>query len=137
MDDEDAPSSNDATRPWPSALRHANDREHDAELANVLSRTEIMVARFYKEGHLTLKLGQLFLDTVRHPLFDVKELRSETIVHLLRRLERPFTDTAVHAYNLWKEGDGNQRLELVVRDFLDVFRKLMRSLDWRDHFDPI
>ena len=89
MDDEDAPSSNDATRPWPSALRHANDREHDAELANVLSRTEIMVARFYKEGHLTLKLGQLFLDTVRHPLFDVKELRSETIVHLLRRLERP------------------------------------------------
>ena len=75
------------------------------------------------------------MDTVRHPLFDVKELRSETIVHLLRRLERPFTDTAVHTYNLWKEGDGNQRLELVVRDFLDVFREIMRSPEWRDHFD--
>jgi len=79
--------------------------------------------------------SELFLDTVRHPLFDVKELRSETIVHLLRRLERPFTDTAVHTYNLWKEGDGNQRLELVVRDFLDVFREIMRSPEWRDHFD--
>ena len=67
MDEEDALSANDAARPWPSARRHAMDRERDAELADVLNRTEIMVASFHKEGHLTLKLGQLFLDTVRHP----------------------------------------------------------------------
>jgi len=65
MDEEDAPSAN-AVRPWPSARLHAIDRERDAELADVLNRTEIMVASFHKQGHLTLKLGQLFLDTVRH-----------------------------------------------------------------------
>ena len=79
MDEEDGPSANDASRPWPSARRQTIDRERDAELADVLNRTEIMVASFHKQGHLTLKLGQLFLDTVRHPLFDVKELQSETM----------------------------------------------------------
>ena len=81
MDQEDAPSANDAARPgpWPSARRHVIDQERDAELADVPNRTEIMVASFHKQGHLTLKVGQLFLDTVRHPLFDFKELRSETM----------------------------------------------------------
>ena len=84
MDDDDAPSANEAARPWPSALLHANDRVRDAEFADVLNRTEIMVASFQKEGDLTLTLSQLFLDPVRRPDFHVKELRSETIVHLLR-----------------------------------------------------
>ena len=127
MDDEDAPSSNDATRPWPSALLHANDREHDAKLANVLSRTEIMVSRFYKEGHLTLKLGQLFLDTVRHPLFDVKELRSETIVHLLRRLERPFTDTAMHIYRYSCAHGNTTHSSAMLKDLLTQLRKTPMS----------
>ena len=84
MDDDDAPSANEAARPWPSALLHANDRERDAEFVDVLNRTEIMVASFQKEGDLTLTLSQLFLDPVRRPDFHVKELRSETIVDLLR-----------------------------------------------------
>ena len=85
VDDDNA--ANDAVRPFPSALRHANDRERNDELADVLNRTlrtEIMVPSFHKEGHLTLKLCQLFLETARHPDLDVKELRSETIVHLFR-----------------------------------------------------
>ena len=84
MNDDDAPSANEAARQWPSALLHANDRERDAEFADVLNRTEIMVASFQKEGDLTLKLSQLFLYTVRRPDFHVKELCNETIVHLLR-----------------------------------------------------
>jgi len=38
---------------------------------------------------------------VRHPLFDPKDLCSETFVRLLRRLKRPFEETAMHTYNLW------------------------------------
>ena len=57
MDEEDAPSANDSSRPWPSARWHAIDRERDAELADVLNRTEIMVASIHKQGNLTLKLG--------------------------------------------------------------------------------
>ena len=82
VDDDNA--ANDAMRPFPSALRHANDRECNAELADLLNRTEIVVPSFHKEGHLSLNLCQLFLETARHPDLDVNELRSETIVHLLR-----------------------------------------------------
>ena len=82
VDDDNA--ANDAARPFPSALLHANYRERNAESADVLNRTEIMVPSFHKEGHLTLKLCQLFLETARHPDLDVKELSSETIVHLFR-----------------------------------------------------
>ena len=57
MDDDDAPSANEAARPWPSALLHANDRVRDAEFADVLNRTEIVVASFQKEGGLTLRLS--------------------------------------------------------------------------------
>ena len=77
-------AANNAARPFPSALLHANDRERNAELADVLNRTEIMAPSFHKEGHLALKLCQLFSETARHPDLDVKELRSETIVHLFR-----------------------------------------------------
>ena len=55
MDDEAAPSANDAARPWPSARRHAMDRERDAELADVLNRTEIMAPSFHKEGHACVR----------------------------------------------------------------------------------
>ena len=134
MDCDDAPSPNDV-RPWPTAQRHANDRERDAELANVLSRTEIMVANFNKIGHLTERVGQALMDMLHHPEFDIDDLRSENIVNLLRRLERPFAETAVHTYNLWKEGDGNQRLDFVVSEYLEVFREIMRSPEWKHQFD--
>ena len=94
-----------------------------------------MIAQFHAKGHLSLHLGQVLLDMVRHPLFDAKDIRSQNIVHLLRRLERPFMETAMTTYNLWQEGDGNQRLELVVRDYLEVFREIMRNPEWRNSFD--
>ena len=135
MEDSEAPSPNDAARPWPSALRHAIHRERDADLANTVSTTEIMLVDFYKKGHLSQATGQILLNMVRHPLFDPKDIRSETIVHLFRRLERPFAETAMHTYNLWQEGDGNQRLEFVVLDYLEVFREIMRNREWQDQFD--
>ena len=137
MDVDDAPSPNDAERPWPSAQLDAIDRMRDAELAEVLNKTEFMIVRFYQKGHLTLRLGQLLFDMLRHPNFDITEVRSDSIVKLHRQLERPFAETAVQTYNLWKEGDGNQRLELVKRDWLDCFREIMRNPEFKKHFDLI
>ena len=34
-------------------------------------------------------------------------------------------------------GDGNQNLTLVVRDYLEVFREIMRDSRWKDHFDLV
>ena len=121
MENDEAPSSNDVAAPWPSAKRQTINRERDAELANVLSKTEIMIADFHESGHLTLRSGQKLVDLLGHPEFDIKDMRSDIIICLLRRLERQFKESAVQTYNLWKEGDGNQRLELVVRDFRDTF----------------
>ena len=56
-----------------SALRQAIDREHNAELANAVSATEIMIVDFYKTGRLgrlSQLTGQIFLDMAKHPLFD-------------------------------------------------------------------
>ena len=74
--------------------------------------------RICKKGHNTQHLGQILLDTLKHPPFDAEDIHNKTIVHLLRRFERPFAETTMHTYNLWKEGDGNQRLHFVVRDYL-------------------
>ena len=41
----------------------------------------------------------------------------------------------MHTYNLWKEGDGNQRLEFVVRDYLEVFREICRDRQFKGQFD--
>ena len=72
---------------------------------------------------------------LRHPEFNIEDVQSTTIVHLLRRLERPFQESKVSVINLWQPGDGNQRLELVVRDYLEVFREIMRDPRWRKLFD--
>ena len=49
-----------------------------------------MIADFCKKGHLTQQLGQILLDTLKHPPFDAEDIHNKTIVHLLRRFERPF-----------------------------------------------
>ena len=49
----DVPSQNDAARTWPSARPNTIDLKRDADLANAVSTTEIMVADFYKTGYLT------------------------------------------------------------------------------------
>ncbi len=43
----------------------------------------------------------------------------------------------MHAYNLWKEGDGNQLLEFkfFVRDYLGVFWEIMLNQKWKHYFD--
>ena len=86
-------------------------------------------------SHLRLRLRPSCRMVCSHPRFDPKEIRSETIVHLLRRFERPFKETVMHTYNLWKEGDGNQRLEFVVRDYLEVFREICRDRQFKGQFD--
>ena len=83
MESEEALSASDAALPSPVPMQHSTDRLRDSELANAVCTTEIMIAEFYKKGHLTLRLGQLLMDNLRHPRFDPKDLRSETIVHLL------------------------------------------------------
>ena len=86
MEEADAPSQNDAARTWPSALRHTIDRKRDAELANAVSTTEIMVADFYKTGYLSQRTGQTLLDMMRHPLFNPNDILSNTIVQATREI---------------------------------------------------
>jgi hypothetical protein len=78
MDAGDAPSPNNAVRSWPFGVLHAFDRVRDAELADVLNKTEFMIVRFYQKGHLTLRLGQLLFEMLRHPEFDIREVRIGT-----------------------------------------------------------
>ena len=94
-------SQDDAATPCPSALLHAIDRKRDAELANAVSATEIMIFDCYKTGSLSQRTGKIFLNMVRHLLFDPKDLCSETFVHLLRLLKPLFEETVMHTYNLW------------------------------------
>ena len=84
MEDQGAPSASDASIAWRAPLLHATDRVRDVELSNSVSTTEIMIADFCKKGHLTQQLGQILLDTLKHPPFDSEDISSETIVHLLR-----------------------------------------------------
>ena len=136
-----APKSSDPER-WPvSWAKTADDCEReeriDAVLAGTLSKTEIMVLNFYQEGCLSRRRGQSLLNMLRHPQFRVEDIQSATIVQLLRRLERPFKESILVEYNLWKPGDGNQKLEFVVRDFLEVFREIMRESRWKKQFDLV
>ena len=62
-----------------------------------------MVADFHRLSRESQRVGQTLLDMVRHPLFNVSDIRSETIVHLLRKLERTFAETAVVRTNYGKK----------------------------------
>ena len=57
--DPSRPSQNDELR-WLTAERHLDNRECDAELAALLSTTEIMIASFYKVSNSTQRIGQIF-----------------------------------------------------------------------------
>ena len=69
---------------------------------------------------------------IKHPVLKLENIQSTTVVHLIRRLELPFKATAVvsaHVY-FWKEGDRDQKLEMVMRDYLEVFWENMRDPRW-------
>lgn len=93
---------------------------------------EVIVLNFYQEGYLSQRRGQSLLNMLRHPQFRVEDLQSASIVQLLRRHERPFKESTLFEYNLWKPGDGNQKLVLVVGDNLEVFREIMRNPRWKN-----
>ena len=75
---------------------------------------------FSTAGSSTVRYVEAF--GVRH-----KDVQFTTIVPLLRRLERLFKKCSVSTCNLWKPGDGNQRLDLVIRDYLEMFREIVRD----------
>ena len=52
-------------------------------------------------------------------------------------LERPYQETAVTTYDFWREGDGDQRLQFVIRDYLELFRDIMRDPRWKEDFDLV
>ena len=137
----DTPSAPTATDPvlWPASVRNADDSElrRDEELASMLSKTEIMDLNFYQEGCLSQRRGRALLNMLRHPDFTVGDVQSANIVQLLLRLQRRFQESVVVAYNLWRPGNGNQRLELVIRDYLEVFREIMRDPRRKDHFNLV
>ena len=139
MRDENlAPKPSDPVLSPPAKRKaDASERVRDAELAAVLSKTEIMIANFHQSGKLSQRWGQALLSMVKHPEFKPEDLQSQTIVHLIRRVERPFQQSQMSTYNLWKDGDGDQKLDLVVRDYLEVFREIMREPRWKGLFDLI
>lgn len=138
LDDADAPKSNDPPcLPQPKRKAGALEISHDARLATLLSKTEIMILRYYQNGRLSQRRGQALMDMLRHPDFRIEDMQSTTIVHLIRRLERPFKETSVLTYNFWKEGDGNQKLDMVMRDYLEMFREIVRDPRWKHDFDLV
>ena len=136
LDDPLAPKPSDPQcQPQPRRKAGAMATSHNATLASLLSKTEIMVLNIYQNGRLSQRQGQTLMDKLKHPEFKPEDIQSITIVQLLRRLERPFKDTAVVTYDFWKEGDRDKKLEMVVRDYLEVFREIMRDPRWKDEFD--
>ena len=75
-----APSPNDGCL-WPVSKCIAFDRERDAELSRLLSRTEVLVAGFVEQCCLSQSEGQSLLNMMWHPRFDVSDIRSQNIVH--------------------------------------------------------
>ena len=73
------------------------------------------------------RMGRALINTLRHPQFRVEDLQSATIVQLLLRLEQPFKECVLVEYNLWMPGEENQKLDLVVRDYLEALREIERD----------
>jgi len=125
----------DSEFPWPSPVSNSAVFRRDPELAVLLTRTEMAFLEYYQNGRPSQHRGLALLDLLRHLEFDPNDFHSTNIVHLLRQLERPYAEATLHTYSLWKEGDGNQKLDLVVRDYLEVFREVMRNRQWKLQFE--
>ena len=67
------------------------------EQTALTSKTEVLVAGFVEQCRLFQSEGQS-LHMMRHLQFDVSDIRSQNIVHLIRRLELPFQESTVHTY---------------------------------------
>ena len=46
-----------------------------------------------------------------------------------------FKAAAVVTYNVWKEWDRDQKLKVIMRDYLEVFWEIMRDPRWKNDFN--
>jgi hypothetical protein len=115
-----------------------DDIQSDANLAAVLNKTEFMAFNFHQRCGLSQLWGQTLLDMVGHPEFKPEHLQSTTIIHLLWRLELPFKENPATTYNFQARGRKSEiKLELVIHDYLDVFREIICYPRWKAFFDLI
>jgi len=112
MDDVNAPGP-DSRFPRPSSVLDSGLFRRDPELAALFTRTEVAFLEYYQDGRLSQRRGQALLDMLRHPEFDPNDFRSTDIVHLLRRLERPYAESTLHTTVCGKK-------EMAIR-ILDLF----------------
>ena len=86
-------------------------------MASTLSKTEVMVLNFYQEGFKFTIEGSGTLKHVETYIIQSRGCAELTIMQILWRLERPFQEFVLAEYNVWRPGDGNQKLEFLICDY--------------------
>ncbi len=78
-----------------------------------------------KRGWSTAE-GEEVLSFLRSPSFNASDIRCTSFRNLLLRLEEDLdAEPEFRCINLWKEGDGKQKVELHLRDLKSVFLELL------------
>lgn len=100
------------------------------EPSSNLSATELKLVEIATKRGWTEAEGDEILAFVQHRSFNVSDITSSTFRALLRRIQ---TDSAAEPefriINLWKEGDGSQKVELYYRDLKSVFLEIITNVD--------
>ena len=77
-DDQDAPQSSDPLcQPNAKRKESETERRRDKKLASLLSKTEVMVLRFYQIGRFSQRRGQALIDVFKHQILDLRTCRAD------------------------------------------------------------
>ena len=100
------------------------------EPSSNLSPTELMLVEIATKRGWTEAEGDEFLAFLQHRDFNASDIASPSFRALFLRLKADSAaEPEFRVVNLWKEGDGEQKVELHYRDVKSVFLEIITNVD--------
>jgi len=92
--------------------------------------SEIKLLDLSVKRGLPIRHVEEMLEMMRSPGFNISDIRCSSFRNLLLRLEDDQdSEPEFQCFNLWKEGDGVQKVELYIRDLKSVFLEILTHAD--------
>ena len=111
-----------------NATLHMNSGLQD--IRRNFTATEIKLLDLATKRGWSIAEGEEVISILRCPRFKASDIRSTSFRNLLLRLEEDQdAEPEFRCINLWKEGDGKQKVELLIRDLESVFLEILTHAD--------
>jgi len=104
----------------------------DGVEGGAITQSEYLIATTASEQIIPKRVTNAFMATIRRPDFNKDDIRHNTIEQIEHLISKAHDGGTIQEFNLWKEGDGEQEVMLIVRLLRQIIEDLLADPRFKD-----